>query len=288
MPEPENAFVPEMKGKTIIVTGANCGIGFATAKVLAAHGARVVLAVRNIHKGQQAAAQISGETEVRSLNLASLASIHAFADAWDGSIDILINNAGVTSPSLKRTSDGFELQFGTNHLGPFVLTNLLLPKIIGRVVTVASLAEGMAKINFDDLNWERTKYSEFKSYANSKLANLLFTAELQRRLSAVGSRVIATAAHPGLVATNIYAESTGVTRWMVRFAQSPEMGALDVLYAAVAKLPGNTFIGPKNMMHMRGVPEVIKASKTSQDPEIGKRLWTASEQMTAAHFSLPE
>ena len=282
------AFVPNMTGKTVIVTGANSGIGFATAKALATRGARVVLAVRNESKGRQAADAIGAVTEVRKLDLASLNSVRAFVSAWHGPVDLLINNAGITAPSLARTLDGFELQFGTNHLGPFALTNLLLPNIIGRVVTVGSLAEGFGRINFDDLNWERTRYKEFRSYANSKLANLLFTAELQRLLSAAGSRVIATVAHPGLVSSSIYDEATGLgTRLMVRLmAQSTEMGALPVLYAAVADIPGNSFVGPKHLMHMRGAPELIKSSKAAHNEELATRLWTVSQRLTGVQFSL--
>lgn len=278
------AFVPAMKGKTVIVTGANSGIGLATAKVLAERGARVVLAVRDTVKGKQAAGALHGVTEVRKIDLASLESVRAFAAAWDGPIDLLINNAGITAPTLSRTVDGFELQFGTNHLGPFALTNLLLPKITGRVVTLGSMAESMGRLNFDDLNWERTPYKEMRSYATSKLANAVFTSELQRRLKAAGSRVLAMLAHPGLVSTNIYAQATGISKFMVRMAQSPEMGALPVLFAAVADIPGNSFVGPKNFMHMRGAPVLLKGYKASQSEEIGKRLWTVSEQLTGVTF----
>jgi NAD(P)-dependent dehydrogenase (short-subunit alcohol dehydrogenase family) len=196
--------IPDMTGKTAIVTGASSGIGQATARALAAHGARVVFAVRNTEKGKAAAAAAHGGTEVRELDLASLDSIRAFAAGWDGPVDLLINNAGVSQPSLSRTVDGFEAKFGTNHLGHFALTNLLLEHITGRVVTVASQAERFASLDFGDLNWERRPYAPSRAYNDSKLANLLFTAELQRRLTAAGSRVLANAAHPGLVATNIY------------------------------------------------------------------------------------
>jgi NAD(P)-dependent dehydrogenase (short-subunit alcohol dehydrogenase family) len=282
-----SAFVPKMTDKTAIVTGSNSGIGLATARTLADRGARVVLAVRNVAKGEQAAAAIRGVTEVRKLDLANLDSVRAFASAWNGSIDILINNAGISAPGLGHTADGFELQFGTNHLGPFALTNMLLSNIVGRVVTVGSRAEQMGRLSFDDLNWERTQYNQFHSYANSKLANLLFTAELQRRLSAAGSRVIATVAHPGLVSSNIYDESGFATLLMVRlFSQSPEMGSLPVLYAAIADIPGNTFVGPKDFFHMRGTPVLIKSSKTAQDNALAKRLWTVSEQLTGVLFPL--
>ena len=288
MAKADTSFVPKMTGRVVIVTGSNSGIGLATAKVLAERGAHVVLAVRDERKGKKAADTIRGATEVRKLDLASLESIRVFARGWKGPIDLLINNAGISSPSLARTEDGFELQFGTNHLGPFALTNLLLPNVIGRVVSLGSQAEQMARLNFDDLNWEKTPYKEFRSYANSKLANLLFTAELQRRLTAVGSRVIATVAHPGLVSSNIYDETTSsIMRLMVRYmAQSPEMGALPVLYAAVADIPGNSFVGPKDFMHMRGEPELIKSSKAVKDEELSGRLWKVSEEMTGVQFGL--
>lgn len=286
MSKQDVVFVPPMNGKTVVVTGANSGIGFATTKALVAHGARVILAVRDAAKGKRAANSINGLTEVRKLDLASLDSVRAFASAWDGPIDLLINNAGIRAPSLGRTVDGFELQFGTNHLGPFALTNLLLPKIVGRVVTVGSVAERMGRMNFDDLNWLRTPYKAFPAHANSKLANLLFAAELQRRLSAAGSRVIATVAHPGFCSTNIFAQETDLmTRLMLRLAQSAEIGALSVLYAAVADIPGNSFVGPKHFMHMRGAPELIKSSKTAQNEELAKRLWTVSEQLTGVRFT---
>lgn len=288
MPNSNTAFVPDMAGKTVIVTGANSGIGFAVAKVLAERGGRVVFAVRDLDKGKRAADAVRGVTEVRILDLADLDSVRAFARAWDGPIDLLINNAGVSAQSLSRTADGFELVFGTNHLGPFALTNLLLPNIVDRIVSLGSRAEVLGRINFDDLNLERTSYKGFRAYATSKLANHLFTAELQRRLTAAGSRVIATVAHPGFVATSIYDKATGLaTRLMVRYmSQNPEMGALPVLYAAVADIPGNSFVGPKDFMHMRGAPELIKSAKVAEDGELATRLWKASEEMTGVQFGL--
>src|SRR5271154_7115269 len=167
--------LPDMTGRSVIVTGANSGIGRAAASALAGAGARVVLAVRNTDKGQAAAASMPGQTEVRQLDLASLASVREFAAAWDGELDLLINNAGVMAPPLGRTAEGFELQLGTNHLGHFALTNLLLEHVTGRVVTVASGAHRMGSIDLDDLNWERRPYSAWRAYGQSKLANLLFT-----------------------------------------------------------------------------------------------------------------
>src|SRR5215831_5961328 len=197
------ADIPDQSGRTVVITGANSGIGRAAATALGAKGARVVLAVRNTAKGEEAAAAMPGTTEVRELDLASLRSVREFASGWDGEIDLLINNAGVMVPPLSRTRDGFELQFGTNHLGHFALTNLLLEHITGRVVTVSSTGHRLGKIDFDDLNWERKPYRAWLAYGQSKLANLLFTAELQQRLTAAGSSVLATAAHPGYAATNL-------------------------------------------------------------------------------------
>lgn len=276
------ADIPDMTGKTVIVTGANGGVGRATARALAAAGARVVFAVRNLEKGRAAAKTAPGETEVRKLDLADLESVRAFAAGWTGPIELLINNAAVPPPpEPRRTADGFELQFGTDHLGHFALTNLLLKHIVGRVVTVSSQAERLGRIDFDDLDWQRRGYKPSRAYNAAKLANLLFTAELQRRLEAAGSKVRAQAAHPGFVATEIYADSGLTTRLMVRtMAQSPEQGALPVLYAALADVPGDSFAGPGRFMHMRGAPELINRSSTARDPEFARRLWTASEQLT--------
>ena len=184
MPPFTTDHIPDLSGQTVIITGANSGIGRAAAQALATAGARVVLAVRDQAKGEAAAANIPGTTEVRPLDLARLDSVRAFAADWQGDIDLLINNAGVMIPPLSRTVDGFELQFGTNHLGHFALTNLLLPQVTGRVVTVSSDAHRGGAIDFDDLNWERKRYRPWRAYGQSKLANLLFTSELQRRLTA--------------------------------------------------------------------------------------------------------
>ena len=200
------ADLPDMTGRTVVVTGANSGLGAIAARELAGAGARVVLAVRDTKRGEAAAATMPGDTEVRALDLADLSSVRAFADGWDGPLDVLINNAGVMAIPERRTADGFEMQFGTNHLGPFALTNLLLPRITDRVVTVASDAHRIGKIKFDDLNAER-RYGRWSAYGQSKLANLLFTLELQRRLEAAGSAVSAHAAHPGYAATNLQGQT---------------------------------------------------------------------------------
>ena len=279
---------PDLSGQTAIVTGANSGIGRATATTLAGYGARVVFAVRDVAKGERAAAAIPGLTEVRQLDLASLDSVRAFGRGWNEPIHLLINNAGISVPTLQRTSDGFELQFGTNHLGPFALTNLLLPHVTGRVVSLSSQAERMGRLDLTDLNWERTPYKESRAYAASKLANVLFIAELQRRLRAAGSTVTAVAAHPGLAATNIYAQTTNpISKLMVRLlAQRPEEGALPVLYAATGDIPGDSFTGPEHFMHMRGGAQLIGRSKSAKDTGLATALWDRSEQLTGVSFPL--
>jgi NAD(P)-dependent dehydrogenase (short-subunit alcohol dehydrogenase family) len=281
-----------MTGRSVIVTGANSGIGRAAARALAGAGARVVLAVRDTEKGGTAAATMPGETEVRRLDLASLASIRDFAAAWEGDLDLLINNAGVMVPPLSRTADGFELQFGTNHLGHFALTNLLLDHVTGRVVTVSSTGHRFGAIDFDDLNWERKPYRPWRAYGQSKLANLLFTAELQRRLTEAGSPVLAMAAHPGYAATNLQFQSGRrlvdiVSRVGNRvFAQDEAGGARPTLYAATADIPGNSFAGPGGFMEQRGAPTLVGRTDAAQDGDVGRRLWEVSEELTGVRFPL--
>jgi NAD(P)-dependent dehydrogenase (short-subunit alcohol dehydrogenase family) len=284
--------IPDQTGRTAVITGANSGIGRAAATALAAKGARVVLAVRSTDKGDAAAAQMPGTTEVRRLDLASLASVREFADGWDGGIDLLINNAGIMVPPLSQTTDGFEMQFGTNHLGHFALTNLLLPHITGRVVTVSSTGHRVGAIDFDDLNWERKPYKAWRAYGQSKLANLLFTAELQRRLIDAGSPVEANAAHPGYAATNLQFHSQRRALDIINvignrlIAQDENGGALPTLYAAVADVPGNSFAGPGGFMGQRGAPKLVGRSKAATDMDVARRLWEASEQLTGVRFPL--
>ncbi|SBS71883.1 oxidoreductase [uncultured Microbacterium sp.] len=281
------AEIPDLAGRTVIITGANSGIGFETARAFADHGAHVVLAVRDGQKGEAAAAQIGTSAEVRLLDLADLGSVRRFAGAWDGDIHILVNNAGVMIPPLGRTKDGFELQFGINHLGHFALTNLLLPHITGRVVTVASGAHRSGTIDFDDLNWEQRRYGGGSGgYSQSKLANLLFTLELQRRLTASGSRVLAMAAHPGMAATNLGSHSgnpflTALGSLVVRlFAQDATGGAAPTLFAATAPIPGGSYAGPGNRREMIGAPVLVGRSDAATDPRTAERLWDASEELT--------
>ena len=284
--------IPDQSGRTAIVTGANSGIGRAAASALAERGARVVLAVRNADKGASAAAAMSGTVEVRPLDLADLASVRAFAAGWKGAIDLLINNAGVMIPPLTRTADGFELQFGTNHLGHFALTNLLLEHVTGRVVTVSSTGHRIGTVDFDDLNWERKPYRAWRAYGQSKLANLLFTAELQRRLTAAGSAVLATAAHPGYASTNLQFHSENRLFEIIGsvgnrlVAQDENGGSLPTLYAAVADVPGNSFAGPGGFMEQRGAPKLVGRSKAAQDGGVARRLWDVSEQLTGVRLPL--
>ncbi|MEA2394153.1 MAG: hypothetical protein QOJ82_2044 [Solirubrobacteraceae bacterium] len=284
--------IPDLTDRSVIVTGANSGIGRAAASALARAGARVVLAVRDTDKGRAAAATMPGETEVRRLDLASLASIREFAATWEGDLDLLINNAGVMVPPLTRTADGFELQFGTNHLGHFALTNLLLGHITGRVVTVSSTGHRFGEIDFDDLNWERRHYRAWRAYGQSKLANLLFTAELQRRLGAAGSTVLATAAHPGYASTNLQFHSGRRMLDLVSIvgnrllAQDEDGGALPTLYAATADIPGNSFAGPGGFMQQRGAPKLVGRTAAANDADVARRLWDVSEELTGARFPL--
>ena len=289
------ADLQDLTGQTAIVTGASSGIGLETAKALIAHGARVILAVRDEAKGRAAAKAMPGpgSAEVALLDLASLDSVRAFARDWSQQpVDLLINNAGVMIPPLSRTKDGFELQFGTNHLGHFALTNLLLPNVTGRVVTVSSSAHRYGRIDFDDLNWERRRYRAWRAYGQSKLANLLFTAELQRRLTEAGSPVLSMAAHPGYAATNLqfhsdsrlmeFAMGTLGNRLV---AQDAASGARPTLYAATADLPGNTFAGPSGFGGTRGAPAPCARSRAASDAEVARHLWQVSESLTGVTAS---
>jgi NAD(P)-dependent dehydrogenase (short-subunit alcohol dehydrogenase family) len=282
--------VPPLEGRTVVVTGANSGIGLAAAKRFAKDGARVVLAVRDQARGETAAAGIPGETEVRRLDLADLSSVRAFAEGWNGDIDILVNNAGVMAVPESRTADGFEMQFGTNHLGHFALTGLLLPSVTDRVVTISSGAHRMGRINLDDLNWNRRPYQPWGAYGQSKLANLLFTLELQRRLAAADSPVRAMAAHPGYANTNLQSHSGNPFQdAMMRMAnvfvaQSDEAGALPTVYAATEDLPGGSYVGPDGLGEMRGRPTLVGRSTAAQDADVARELWRQSEVLTGVTY----
>ncbi|MFJ8605535.1 oxidoreductase [Streptomyces shenzhenensis] len=283
--------LPDLTGRRALVTGANSGIGFTAADALARAGAHVVFAVRDVERGRAAAARVTGSTEVRRLDLADLVSVREFGEAWQDPIDLLINNAGVMMLPRQQTKDGFEKQFGTNHLGHFALTNLLLPYVTGRVVTVSSDAHrwGDARIRFEDLNLT-LGYTPRGAYAQSKLANLLFTLELQRRLTESGSPVRALAAHPGYAATNLQSHTGNrlVHLFLMIgnrfFAQDDRAGALPTLYAATQDLPGASYVGPNGLRERRGAPTLVGRSSAASDPVVARRLWTVSEDLTGVRF----
>ncbi|ANW63228.1 short-chain dehydrogenase [Mycobacterium sp. djl-10] len=290
------ADIPDQTGRIAVITGANTGLGFETAKALAAKGAHVVIAVRNTDKGVQAADRISGAVSVQALDLTSLDSIRTAADqlkADHPKIDLLINNAGVMTTPKGTTKDGFDLQFGTNHLGHFALTGLLLDAMLdvegARIVTVSSNGHKMGgAIHWDDLQWERS-YNRMGAYSQSKLANLMFTYELQRRLASRG-KTIAVAAHPGTsnteLARNLPAAVLPAMNAVAGvIAQSAAAGALPSLRAATdPAVLGGQYYGPANLAQWRGAPVVVASSDRSYDLEQQRRLWTVSEELTKVTF----
>jgi NAD(P)-dependent dehydrogenase (short-subunit alcohol dehydrogenase family) len=293
------ADIPDQTGRTAVITGANTGLGYETAAALAAKGAHVVLAVRNLDKGKEAARRIEqanpgAQVELQELDLSSLESIRSAAGelrSKHDNIDLLINNAGVMMTPKSTTKDGFELQFGTNHLGHFALTGLLLDRVLAapgsRVVTVSSQGQRFVRgIRFDDLQWDRD-YSRIGAYGQAKLANLLFTYELQRRLT--GTNTIAAAAHPGgsntELARNLPAALRGVAIVLAPLMQGPEMGALPTLRAATdpGVLGGQSF-GPDGFGEQRGYPKVVASSRPSHDADAQRRLWAVSEELTSVVY----
>jgi NAD(P)-dependent dehydrogenase (short-subunit alcohol dehydrogenase family) len=283
--------VPEQRGRRFVVTGATSGIGLETARRLASVGAAVVLAVRDEAKGEAVAATMGGEVEVRRLDVADLSSVREFA-AGVGPVDVLVNNAGVMGVPYARTVDGFEIQIATNHLGHFALANLLLPRLTDRVVVVGSASHRSGDLDVDDLGWERRGYRAYAAYAASKLANLLFLAELQRRLTAAGSTLRATGAHPGYTSTAIQAGTgnrafTRLSDLGNRLLGMPAwQGALPTLYAATMDVPGNSYLGPDRARELNGWPTMVGRSRTASDPDLAKLLWARSESLTGVSFPL--
>jgi NAD(P)-dependent dehydrogenase (short-subunit alcohol dehydrogenase family) len=296
------ADVPQQDGRVAVVTGANTGIGFETATILARRGAHVVLAVRNLDKGRRAAEQIvaarpDARISVQHLDLGSLESVHTAASslrAAHDKIDLLINNAGVMFTRKDNTADGFELQFGTNHLGHFALTGLLLDRLMkterSRVVTMSSPIHRMCtSIDFDDLQWERS-YKRIAAYSQSKLANLLFTYELQRRLARNTTTTIAVAAHPGGSFTQQFHHTPILIRPLVnligpRVLNSPQMSALSPLRAATGTdVRGGEYYGPNGFRKVRGYPQLAQSSELSHDDKLQRRLWDVSEELTGVRY----
>ena len=282
------ADLPDFTGRTVIVTGANSGLGEVTARELARVGATVILAVRNTAKGDAAAAGMSGAVEVRKLDLQDLASVREFAAGVDG-VDVLVNNAGIRAVPYAQTVDGFESQIGTNHLGHFALTNLLLPKLTDRVVTVSSMLHLLGKISLKDLNWKSRPYSAWLAYGQSKLANLLFTGELQHRLDAGGSTLRALAAHPGYSATNLQGHTGnafGTKFWKAAnmLGTSADFGARQTLFAVSQDLPGDSFVGPK--FGARGATGLTARSPLARSTSTAAALWELSEQLTGVRYPL--
>ncbi len=289
-----SAELTDQSGKTVIVTGANSGLGEVTARELARVGARVVLACRNTEAGEKAAAGMSGNVEVRALDLADLDSVRAFARDTTGPVDVLINNAGVMATPQRKTAQGFELQFGTNHLGHFALTGLLLGRLresaSPRVTVLSSAAHRIGAINFDDLQSEQ-KYDRWKAYGQSKLANLMYAYEFARRAKAAGSPIVVTAAHPGYAATKLQSKTESFMDRVMAvgnavFAQSAEAGAWPSLYAATADIPSGSYVGPNGFMQQRGKATLVGSTKASKDEAVAKRLWDVSEELTGVKYSL--
>ncbi len=269
-----------------MITGANSGIGRSAAAVLARAGAVLTLAVRDVAKGEIAASAMASDVTVRFLDLANLQSVRSFAETSREPIDILICNAGVMAVPFQRTVDGFEMQIGTNHLGHFALANLLLPLIRERIVVVSSEVHRQGHIDLDDLNWERRRYKRWAAYAQSKLANLLFVHEFERRLRDSDSSVRALAVHPGYAATNLQHHSGSATFSVAMrignrlMAQSERMGALPTLYGATMDVPGGSYIGPVGFRNLRGYPAFGVPSSRANDADVASQLWDLSARLT--------
>ena len=300
--------IPDLSGKTIVVTGGNSGIGYEAALEFARKRAEVILACRDLGKARTAAAQITASSSgakvsVMELDLANLASVRGFSDAFHlehPALHVLVNNAGVMAIPYRQTADGFEMQFGTNHLGHFALTGLLLDRLVAtegaRVVNVSSGAHRFGSIHFDDLQWKQN-YRKWRAYGQSKLANLLFTFELQRRADAAGKKLLSVACHPGYAATNLQAvgpkmSGSSMAEYLMdlgnrAFAQSAAMGALPTEYAAIAAdVHGGDYIGPDGVGEFWGHPKRVPYSAAAKDTAAAAKLWEVSEQLTNVHYAL--
>lgn len=285
----DTRFLPRQDGRRFVITGATGGLGQAAARALDGVGASVVLAVRDVAKGEEVAAQLSDRAVVRRLDVADLASVRDFAAAT-GEVDVLVNNAGIMGVGHGRSVDGFEMQLATNHLGHFALTNLLLPRLTDRVVMISSRAHTYGRIDPEDLHFDRRRYHPFTGYAQSKLANLLHMSELQRRLTAAGSTLRAVAGHPGYSATGITSgtDSRLFTRMSLLgnrlVGMTPERGVLPVLFVATMDVPGNTYVGPHGAFGLWGSPVPERRSELAANPGLARALWERSEALTGTRF----
>lgn len=298
------ADMPDLHGYTALVTGANSGLGLETTRVLATKGAHVVMTSRNMEKGDKAKSALEesipgAQLELMQLDLASLANVRDFAQRFQAEhalLNMLFNNAGVMAIPYRKTPDGFEWQFGTDYLGPFALTGLLLPTLLAtpksRIVTTSSVAHQMGKIEFDNLNGERS-YGRWSAYGRSKLADLIFALELQRRLKKAGVETISIAAHPGFSNTNLQSTSATESRatlerlsYSLYSGQSAAMGALPQLYAATAPyIYGGEYIGPDGLLGMTGYPKKVHANKRAYDEDVAAKLWNVSVEMTGVDYA---
>ncbi|MFD3596564.1 oxidoreductase [Nocardia sp. NPDC058640] len=282
--------IADQSGRTFVITGANGGLGAETTKVLAARGATVIMACRNASKAQPIADAIDGDVRVAALDLADLASVREFA-SQQGEFDVLINNAGLMNVPFSRTADGFETQFGVNHLGHFALTGLLLDRVRDRVVSIASIAHKQTpKLWIDDLNYENRRYQRNLAYAQAKLANLMFGRELQRRLTEAGSAKKSYAVHPGVSATDLFARTETpldlVSKPFIKLiGHAPAKAAHSTLFAATEPDADPTvYWGPNKWMQSQGPVEACPSTKISRDPELLRRLWEESERMTGISY----
>jgi NAD(P)-dependent dehydrogenase (short-subunit alcohol dehydrogenase family) len=286
------AQLPDLTGKTFVVTGATGGIGLVAAREVARAGAHVVMAVRDPDKGAKVAGTFGrtrGQVDVQRLDVASLESVRAFADSWAGSVDVLINNAGIMMVPYASTHEGLESQMATNYFGPFALTNAMLPHVTDRVVSIGSQLHRMGTMRPDDLNWQKREYNPWNAYCDSKLDVQLFSYELQRRLEAVNSPVRSVIAHPGIAKTNLVSHVGGVAGWLNGLARpllnDAEHGALPTLYAATQEVDGNAYVGPDGFASIKGYPKVRKPSRAARSPESAATLWSATVQIVGAEFS---
>lgn len=296
MPHWTASDIPDQHGRVHIVTGANGGLGAAIARALYVAGAEVILACRNMTTAEAFARELGARAEARPLDLADLSSVHAFAETVDG-VDVLINNAGVMAVPFGRTADGFEMQIGTNYLGHFALTGLLLDRLRDRVVSMSSHTHFIGSVDVDDLDWQRRGYRRYAAYAQSKLANLVFARELQRRLTESDSPLLSVAGHPGFADTEM--TRTGSAMRFITLplhyvttafpilnpGQNPDMGALPLLYAATADVQPGGYYGPDGLLGLRGHPTRAASSPASRDPELARRLWEQSEKLTDVRYT---